>query len=114
LDDSDEHTATKFVDLMLPCGSWQEAHAIADALLEKHLIACAEFLPIKSRYWWKQQREEAEEIKLIMQSRMEHFTKVEAIVRKLHSYETPSLHAVPIAIISETSKSWLTNSTEDN
>jgi periplasmic divalent cation tolerance protein len=112
--DAEGQTATSFVEIMLTCGSWQEAQAIADALLEDHLVACTEFLPIKSRYWWKQQREEAEEVKLIMQSRVEHFGKVEAIVQKLHSYEIPSLHAVPIAIISEASKLWLTNCTEDN
>jgi periplasmic divalent cation tolerance protein len=102
-----------FIELALSCVSWQEAHVIADELLSQHLVACVEFLPIKSKYWWKQVLEEAEEIKLIMQSVRSNFTKIDEIVTKLHNYETPSLHATPIAIISEQARTWLFNTTQE-
>lgn len=96
-----------FVELVLTCGSWQEAQRIVDSLLDKKLIACAEFLEVKSDYLWQQERETAKEIKLIMQSVKENFAKVEAEVAKLHSYETFVLEALPLAEVSKDAARWL-------
>ena len=51
----------RFVELLLTCGSWQEAQNIADVLLEQRLAVCIEFLEIKSRYLWHGRTEEAAE-----------------------------------------------------
>ncbi len=64
-----------FVELILTCGSWQEAQKIADVLLEKHLVACVEFMDVKSKSWWEGKLEETEEIKLIMQCVAENFER---------------------------------------
>jgi periplasmic divalent cation tolerance protein len=95
------------VELVLTCGSWQEAQRIVDRLLKKKLIACAEFLPIKSKFAWHNKLEEAEEVKLIMFSLADYFTKVEAEVKKLHSYDTFVLKAVPVGYISKAAAVWL-------
>lgn len=99
--------ATNFVQLVLTCGSWQEAQRIVDSLLEQKLIACAEFIPVKSKFRWKEKVEEADEIKLIMESATHLFEKVEEEVRKLHSYEVFVLQSMPIAQISQGAKVWL-------
>jgi periplasmic divalent cation tolerance protein len=96
-----------FVELVLTCGSWQEAQKIADSLLEQRLVACVEFLDISSKNWWKRELEQSHEVKLIMQSVADNFSKVESLVKKLHSYETPSLHAVPITAITSDAAAWL-------
>lgn len=98
-----------FVELVLTCGSWQEAQKIVDHLLEQHLIACAEFIPIKSKFRWKDGLEESDEIKLIMESVSDYFDKVEAEVAKLHSYETFVLQALPITQLSSAATTWLQN-----
>lgn len=98
---------SNFVELVLSCGSWQEAQKIADVLLEQHLVACVEFFEIKSKYWWKRELEEGTEIKLIMHSAEHLFDKVEAEVKKLHSYETFVLQALPIVHVSKEAKLWL-------
>jgi periplasmic divalent cation tolerance protein len=100
--------AANFVEMMLTCGSWQEAQAIADALLEKRLIACAEFIEIKSKYHWQNRLENGNEIKLIMQTIAEKFDTIEAEVAKLHSYETFVLQALPVSHISKAAETWLT------
>ncbi len=94
-------------ELVLTCGSWQEAQRIVDRLLERKLIACAEFIPIKSKFSWKGQLEEAEEIKLIMLSLEDYFDKVETVVKKLHSYETIVLKAIPVTHLSSQAEVWL-------
>ena len=101
----------KFIEVVLTCGSWQEAQGIVDALLEKHLIACAEFLEVKSKNLWQGKIEEGSEIKLIMQTRADYFAKIETIVKKLHSYETPAMHALPISHITMDAQKWLETET---
>ncbi len=100
---------TNFVELVLTCGSWQEAQKIADHLLQQRLVACVEFMEIKSKYWWEQKLEEAKEIKLIMESVATNFDKVEAELTKLHSYKTFVLQMLPIERLSTKAADWLTN-----
>jgi len=99
---------TDFVELVLTCGSWQEAQRIVDSLLEKRLIACAEFIEIKSKYHWQGELEEAKEIKLIMESIADNFEKIEAEVAKLHSYETFVLQQIPLTNLSNKAQAWWT------
>jgi periplasmic divalent cation tolerance protein len=97
----------KFVELVLTCGSWQEAQKVADYLLAHKLVACVEFMEIKSKYWWEQKLEEAKEIKLIMESVASNFDIVEKEVAKLHSYETFVLQMVPLEKLSSKASIWL-------
>lgn len=97
----------EFVELILTCGSWQEAQKIADALLAKRLIVCAEFIEISSKYWWKSELESRKEIRLIMHSLDEFFDQVETEVKKLHSYDVFTLQAVPLTHISKEAEQWL-------
>jgi periplasmic divalent cation tolerance protein len=100
--------ATNFVELVLTCGSYQEAQRIADALLDQKLIACAKFLPIQAKYWWEGALEEAKEVMLLMESVGDNFQKVETEVGKLHSYETFVLQALPMEQVSDRAQAWLT------
>jgi periplasmic divalent cation tolerance protein len=95
-----------FVQLVVTCGSWQEAQRIVDRLLKQQLIACAEFIPIKSKFKWKENIEESDEIKLIMESAEHLFDAVEAEIRKLHSYETFVLQSIPLNKLSEAASVW--------
>ena len=101
------NTSTGIVELVLTCGSWQEAQTIVDRLLETRLIACAEFIEIKSKFWWKDEISEANEVKLIMKSYASLFDKIESEIAKLHSYETFVLQAVPVVALSHAAQIWL-------
>lgn len=96
-----------FVEMVLTCGSWQEAQKIADALLETRLVACVEFMEIQSKYWWNSQLEEAKEIKLIMETVADNFDRIETEVKKHHSYQTFVLQMIPIAKLSKQAAAWL-------
>jgi periplasmic divalent cation tolerance protein len=101
-----------FVELTLTCGSWQEAQRIADALLERHLVVCVEFLEVKSKYHWQGKLEEADEIKLVMESVAINFDQVEKEAAKLHSYETFVLRQIPVTQVSEQAEKWWQQETE--
>ncbi len=104
----------RYIQIVLNCSSWQEAQRIADTLLEKHLIACAEFIEIKSSYWWKQSIEKSDEVKIIMQAIESKFREIETEVSNLHSYETFVLEALPILHISQDAIKWLETSIKSN
>lgn len=99
--------AANFTQLVLNCASWQEAQRIADVLLEKRLVACVEFLEVKSKFHWQGHLDEAKEVKLIMESLAEHFEKIESEVTKLHSYETFVLQQIPLSNLSQDASIWL-------
>lgn len=98
---------TPFVELVLTCGSWQEAQRIADQLLEQKLVACVEFLDIQSKFAWHGNFQEEKEVKLVMQSAAHLFRAVEAEVAKLHSYDTFVLAQLPLTAVSEKAQHWL-------
>ena len=101
-----------FTEMILKCGSWQEAQRIADALLEKHLVACVEFSEVKSKYHWQGKVEKADEIKLVMESMADNFDKIEAEVAKLHSYDIFVLKQIPITNLSHKARKWLEQETQ--
>jgi periplasmic divalent cation tolerance protein len=103
-----------FVELVLTCGSWQEAQKITDALLAKKLVACVEQMEIRSKSWWKGEIEDNKEIKLIMETIAENFDKVEKEVKKHHSYETFVLQMIPITRLSHDASDWLIDTTKVN
>ncbi|MDO8336416.1 MAG: divalent-cation tolerance protein CutA [Candidatus Saccharibacteria bacterium] len=96
-----------FVELILTCEDQEEAQKIADSLLTQKLVACVEFIEIKSRFRWKEQIENGDEIKLIMTTIADNYDKIEAEVKKLHSYETFVLQQIPITRLNNEAAEWL-------
>ena len=74
----------------------EEARKIANYLLEKRLIACANMFPVKSLYWWKGKIEREDEIALIMKTQKGHIKNIISEVKALHSYEEPCIEFLPI------------------
>ncbi|MFA5004486.1 MAG: divalent-cation tolerance protein CutA [Candidatus Saccharimonadales bacterium] len=96
-----------FSELFLTCEDRAEAEKIAQALLERHLIACAKFIPIEARYWWKGEIVDGKEVLLLMESVADNFDKIEAEVAKLHSCEAFVLQALPLTHVSKRAQAWL-------
>lgn len=84
-----------------------EKEAIAKALLEKKLVACAKFVPVESMYWWKGNIASDTETLVIFESAEDLFSAVEAEVSKIHSYETFVLSQTPITRINTRAITWL-------
>ncbi len=67
----------------------ERAEALALALLERGLVACASLHPVVSLYRWQGQLERSEEVQLLLKTSP---GKLEALRRglgELHSYDTP-------------------------
>ena len=101
----------KSVIIMVTCASRKEARRIADSLLKKRLVACANIVTeVESSFWWKGRVEKAKEVLLLMKTLEANFRKVEAQVKSLHSYEVPEVIAIPIAAGSKSYLDWIVES----
>ncbi|MCX5849684.1 MAG: divalent-cation tolerance protein CutA [Deltaproteobacteria bacterium] len=86
----------------------QQAQKIAQYLVETKLAACVQITgPIESIYRWKGKVETANEWLCLIKTREDLFDKVEAAIKKLHSYETPEIITVPIVKGSKEYLNWL-------
>ncbi|HMO46167.1 MAG TPA: divalent-cation tolerance protein CutA [Rubrivivax sp.] len=75
-------------------GTLDEARAMARALVEQRLAACAQITAIESFYRWQGQVESDPEFRVLFKTRAECWPDIEAAIRALHRYELPAIHAI--------------------
>lgn len=92
----------------------EQAQTIARHLVEEKLAACVQIVePITSIYRWKGKVEEAREWLCLIKTRDDLYDQVEKAIKKLHSYETPEIIAVPITKGSKEYLNWLDDELEN-
>jgi len=97
-----------FIQVLTTTETKEEAEKIAQYLVEQKLAACMQITgPIASTYRWKGKVETACEWLCLIKTREELYDKVETAIKKLHSYETPEIIAIPIIKGSSEYLSWL-------
>jgi periplasmic divalent cation tolerance protein len=70
-------------------GSPERAEALALALLERRLVACATLLPGRSLYRWQGRIENGPEVLLLLKTQREQLAALRRALHELHSYATP-------------------------
>jgi periplasmic divalent cation tolerance protein len=92
----------------------EQAQKIARHLVEQKLAACVQISgPIESTYRWKGKVENAQEWLCLIKTREDFFEKIESAIKKLHSYETPEIIAVPIVKGSKEYLKWMDEELEN-
>lgn len=86
-----------FIIIYITHKNLKEAKKIANYLLEKKLIACVNYVPITSSYWWNGKIEESKEIVSLVKTKKENWKKVESEVKKIHPYKTPCIMKLDVA-----------------
>ncbi len=79
------------IDVYITCKDRKEAIKISNYLLRKRLIACVNYWPIESLYWWKGRLVKDKEFALLVKTTERNYKKVEKNVKKLHSYTLPAI-----------------------
>ena len=92
-------------------GNKKEARRMAHALVESGLAACAQISRIESVYAWKGAIEHGKEYRVLLKTTVERYDLVERVIRDLHSYELPAIHAFAFERISAAYADWIESST---
>ncbi len=84
------------------------AGAIARAIVESKLAACAQVTPdVTSLYWWKGRIEEARESLIILKTERSRMDSIRELLKSVHPYEVPELLFFPIAAGNPDYLAWL-------
>jgi len=103
-----------FIQVMTTTETREQAQTIARYLVEEKLAACVQITDVvESTYRWKGNVECSREYLCLIKTREDLFPKIEAAIKKLHSYETPEIIAVPIVKGSKEYLKWLEDTLAD-
>jgi periplasmic divalent cation tolerance protein len=91
-----------------------EAKRIGRMLVWERLVACVNYNPIKSIYWWEGNPEEGNEYAVIAKTREEMVDKVISRIKELHSYEVPCVVSWIIEKGNPAYLEWIKESTEQS
>jgi periplasmic divalent cation tolerance protein len=101
-----------FIVVFLTAANRQEAEQIGQSLVEKKLAACCNIVdPIFSIFHWETRICKENEVLLIVKSVRNRFDDIVSEVKKLHSYTTPEIIALPIVAGSEEYLNWIETKT---
>ena len=104
--------ATNMSIIYVTAETFDEARAIAAAVVEERLAACANILgAMESVYHWQGKIERADEVALILKTRDDLVEKAIARVKELHSYSVPCAVAFPISSGNPDYLNWLAEET---
>jgi periplasmic divalent cation tolerance protein len=97
--------------VLTTCGSSEEAHRIAQELVERRLAACVNIIPeIESVYRWKDEIETATEFLLVIKTTVAAVERLRDALRELHSYELPECAQIVIEDGSAAYLEWISES----
>lgn len=94
-------------------GSRDEARAMARALVERKLVACAQISEIESFYGWAGATQNEPEFHLLLKTREARYDAVEKAIRALHSYEVPAIYAHALVHVDAAFARWVEAQTRD-
>jgi periplasmic divalent cation tolerance protein len=99
--------------LIVHCPDRESARALAAALLDERLVACANLYgEIESHYVWQGTREAETEIPLALKTRADLIPEVAAMVERLHPYDVPPIVAQKLDFVHPPYADWVIEMTK--
>jgi periplasmic divalent cation tolerance protein len=89
----------------------KEANKVSTHLLKKKLIACANSFSITASSCWTGKVEQVDEVVSILKTRKTNWKKVEAEIKKIHSYKVPCIMKLEVESNKEYEE-WVNKETE--
>ncbi len=89
------------------------AKALASAVLEARLAACANVVPkVESFFWWQDKLQKADETQIVFKTTTARLAELEKLVKEKHPYDTPEFLVLPTMGGSEGYLDWIDASTK--
>jgi periplasmic divalent cation tolerance protein len=99
---------TDRIVVLITAGSKEEAHKIAESLVNGKKAACVNIVAgVDSLFRWEGKIESARESLLLVKTRASLLPEIVSLVKEIHSYEVPEIIALPIIAGSEDYLKWL-------
>jgi periplasmic divalent cation tolerance protein len=99
---------TDRIIVLITTGGEEEAHKIAELLVNEKKAACVNIVPdVDSLFRWKGKIDSARESLLLAKTRASLLSEIIDLVKEVHSYEVPEIIALPIIGGSEEYLGWL-------
>ncbi len=86
------------------------AYDIGHALINEHLVACINLIPVRSMYMWEEKFCTERELLMMMKTTSEKFSEVENRILALHPYDVPEILGFPVPQGTESYVSWVLQS----
>ena len=74
----------------------KEAKKITNHLLKKKLIACANFFPVNSSYWWQGKITVSREVTAILKTTAKNWPRIKMEIKKMHSDKVPCIEKIEV------------------
>jgi len=84
-----------------------EAVALAHALVQQRLAACAQISEIESIYRWRGEVQQGPECRIVLKTTRERYAQLERTIRALHPYELPAIHALAFDAVHAPYAEWI-------
>ena len=65
------------------------AKKVVTHLLKKRLIACANFWPVSSAYWWQSKITNGKEVVILAKTTLSNWNKIKTEIKTIHPYSVP-------------------------
>jgi len=99
---------TDRIIVLITAGSEEEAHKIAESVVNEKKAACVNIVPgVDSLFWWEGKLDSARESLLLVKTKASLFPEIVEMVKRMHRYEVPEIIALPIIGGSEDYLKWL-------
>ncbi len=105
---------TSKVVIMITTDTEEEAHHIAELLVNQRKAACVNIVPrVDSLFRWHGNLDSAQESLLIVKSKASLLPEIVSLVKGVHTYEVPEIIALPIISGNEAYLRWIDSEVEE-
>jgi len=100
-----------FASVLITTPDLESAEKICSTLIEKRLVACANYFPTRSMYRWGGKVDSNEEFIIILKIRSADFKEISEEISKLHPYDLPCIVKYDISEGLQPYLDWIREST---
>lgn len=97
----------KYIIVKVLCDKIEIANKIDDSVLEKKLVAGCQIYECKSKYYWKNEIEQANEYLIEMRTKLSKFDEIEKLIKEIHDYEVCEISYVEISGANKEFLDWI-------
>ena len=100
-----------FLLLYVTHPSRPEAVRLSTDLLRQRLVACVNYFPIESTYWWNNELQSSSEILAIYKTRKENYEKVKQLIESAHVNDIPCIIRLAEVSANSSYEQWIVHET---